>query len=219
MNRTATSMGEIMKLAQMHRGLIALAAALCLTALPVYAQGAAMPSVGEIVGKLNAARTANAQDQRAPNTRRTRGIEFAQDSTAVDEQTGSGTVAPAGSSAHADTAKSSGVSENRIQFEFNSDRLTPFAQGVVDVFAAAVQSESLRSVNFIIEGHTDGVGSDAYNLELSRKRADAVVRYLVESRGLPVDRFAARGKGKRELANAGDPGAADNRRVVWLPLK
>lgn len=219
MNRTVTTMGQNMKLAQMHKGLITLCAALCSVALPVLAQSAAMPSVGEIVGKLNAARSANTQDKRAPNTRRTRGIEFVEDSAAANEQTAGGTVATAAATSRTDATTSSGVSENRIQFEFNSDRLTPFAQGVVDVFAAAVQSESLRSVNFIIEGHTDGVGSDAYNLELSRKRADAVVRYLVESRGLPVDRFAARGKGKRELANAGEPSAADNRRVVWLPLK
>ena len=219
MNRTVTTMGQNRKLAQMHKGRIALAAALCSVALPVLAQSTSMPSVGEIVGKLNAARTAHVQDKRASYTRRTRGIELAEDSAAMDEQTAGGTVASTASTSSTDATTSSGVSENRIQFEFNSDRLTPFAQGVVDVFAAAVQSESLRSVSFIIEGHTDGVGSDAYNLELSRKRADAVVRYLVESRGLPVDRFAARGKGKRELANAGEPSAADNRRVVWLPLK
>lgn len=113
MNGVTTAMGQNMKLAQMHKGLIVLGAALCLTALPVFAQSAAMPSVGEIVGKLNAARTANTQDKRVPNTRRTRGIELTEDSAAMDEQTGSGSVATAASTSHADTAKSSGVSENR----------------------------------------------------------------------------------------------------------
>lgn len=183
-----------------------------------HAQSGSMPSVDEIVNKLNAARANTPMQTRSPNARRTRGVEFTEGAASNGEQLG-GTATTGASITNEEPTKSAGVSENRIQFEFNSDRLTPFAKSVVDVFATAVQSESLRSVSFIIEGHTDAVGSDPYNMELSRKRADAVVRYLVESRGLSIDRFSARGKGKRELANAGDPSAADNRRVVWLPLK
>ena len=107
------------------------------------------------------------------------------------------------------------ISESRITFEFGSDRLTPYAKRVLDVFGAAIQSPQLQNVNFVIEGHTDGTGSDQYNLDLSRKRAEAVIRYLVDVVAVDSARLAARGKGRRELVNPDDPAAAENRRVVW----
>lgn len=79
-------------------------------------------------------------------------------------------------------------------------------------------SPSLQSMRFVIEGHTDGVGSDQYNLELSRKRATAVMRYLTGTRGIPAKRLSARGKGKRELVNPDEPASPENRRVAWVPL-
>lgn len=107
-------------------------------------------------------------------------------------------------------------SESRITFEFGSDQLTPYAKRVLDVFGAAIQSPQLQNVQFIIEGHTDGVGSDQYNLELSRKRAESVIRYLVDGVRIDPTRLAARGKGRRELLNPNEPGSSDNRRVVWV---
>ena len=56
-------------------------------------------------------------------------------------------------------------------------------------------------------------------MELSRKRAAEVVHYLADLRGVSTDRLAARGKGKRELANQANANAAENRRVVWLPQR
>jgi len=109
-----------------------------------------------------------------------------------------------------------GYSESRITFDVDSDRLTPYARRVLDVFASAIQSPQLKKVQFVIEGHTDGSGSDAYNLELSRKRAESVIRYLVNTAQIDPGRLAAKGKGRRELLNPDDPGAAENRRVVWV---
>jgi outer membrane protein OmpA-like peptidoglycan-associated protein len=195
----------------------------------VHAQSATLPTVDEVVGKLGAVRdgagTQNAVPQK--KARKTRGIEFVDDADKTDaDGGGSDTGGPAATDRVALVAASvpaqgaaSGYSETRIQFEFNSDRLTDFARKVLDVFGAAIQSPSLKESGFIIEGHTDGVGSEAYNLELSRKRAEAVVRYLTDVRGISMDRLAARGKGKRELVNKSDPTAAENRRVVWLAMR
>ncbi len=108
------------------------------------------------------------------------------------------------------------ISESRITFEFGSDRLTPYAKRVLNVFGVAVQSPQLQNVSFVIEGHTDGTGSDQYNLDLSRKRAESVIRYLVDVVAVDPTRLAARGKGRRELVNPDDPAAAENRRVVWI---
>lgn len=107
-------------------------------------------------------------------------------------------------------------SESRITFEVGSDRLTPYAKRVLDIFGTAIQSPQLANAQFVIEGHTDGTGSDQYNLDLSKRRAESVIRYLVHTSGIDPTRLAAKGKGRRELVNHDDPASSENRRVVWL---
>jgi OmpA-OmpF porin, OOP family len=67
----------------------------------------------------------------------------------------------------------------------------------------------------VIEGHSDDVGNDRDNMELSRRRAEAVVNYLVENYGIDRSRLAARGYGKvsPEFANSSDLGRQKNRRI------
>ena len=67
-----------------------------------------------------------------------------------------------------------------------------------------------------VEGHTDSQGDDAYNLELSQRRAQAVVDYLV-GKGVDRARLQAKGFGEaRPLAdNRTRDGRAENRRVVF----
>ncbi len=66
-----------------------------------------------------------------------------------------------------------------------------------------------------VEGHTDAVGSDAYNLELSRSRARAVRDYLVQRHGIDGARLKTVGYGEARLVEAADPTAAVNRRVQF----
>ena len=61
----------------------------------------------------------------------------------------------------------------------------------------------------IIEGHTDSEGDAEYNLDLSERRAAAVVRYLIEAYGISSDRLAAEGLG--ESAPVGDNSTAEGR--------
>jgi outer membrane protein OmpA-like peptidoglycan-associated protein len=67
-----------------------------------------------------------------------------------------------------------------------------------------------------VEGHTDSVGSDAYNLGLSQKRAQAVVDYLVQQ-GIPDDMLIARGYGETMpiAPNSTRRGKEQNRRVAF----
>jgi outer membrane protein OmpA-like peptidoglycan-associated protein len=102
----------------------------------------------------------------------------------------------------------------RIQFEFASAELTQSARQVLDELGAALQSDELSAFQFSLVGHTDAVGSDAANLELSQQRARAVKDYLVGQFGIDPARLEASGAGESDLADPGNPTSGVNRRVV-----
>lgn len=99
-----------------------------------------------------------------------------------------------------------------VNFEFNKDRLTLNAKTILDQVADALKARP--DIKVEIAGHTDGIGTVAYNLRLSDRRAKSVKRYLVE-KGIAGDRMSTVGYGKsRPIAdNATDEGRALNRRV------
>jgi outer membrane protein OmpA-like peptidoglycan-associated protein len=99
-----------------------------------------------------------------------------------------------------------------VRFEFDSADLTPMAQAVLDNLATALTTD-LAPYRFVLEGHTDAVGSDVYNLELSERRAQAVRSYLREFYRIDPKRMTPIGKGERELLLPEQPTAAPNRRV------
>lgn len=99
----------------------------------------------------------------------------------------------------------------RVNFDYNSARLTPAARTNLDEFARALKDPTLAGARFLVEGHTDGAGSDAFNLDLSMRRASAVVDYLAHS-GVPNARLEAMGYGKQKPL-VPDPMASENRRV------
>ncbi|MFP2910685.1 outer membrane exchange protein TraB [Pyxidicoccus sp. 3LFB2] len=81
---------------------------------------------------------------------------------------------------------------------------------------ARVMNENTEVDRILVEGHTDSRASDAYNLELSRRRAASVMRFLIES-GVAAERLCSQGFGRsRPLAdNATEEGMALNRRVEF----
>ncbi len=97
-------------------------------------------------------------------------------------------------------------------FDFNRATLTPAAKERLDKLASDAKDMKFGSV--AIDGYTDGVGSDAYNVRLSRARAQAVADYL-KSRGLNAARFDVQGHGKTHpvSTNGTAEGRAQNRRV------
>jgi outer membrane protein OmpA-like peptidoglycan-associated protein len=102
-----------------------------------------------------------------------------------------------------------------IQFEFNSAELTVSAQSTLDTVATVLQEPVFATSMFVIEGHTDSIGSAEFNELLSERRAQAVVHYLVQH-GVPSEHLSARGMGESEPYDAAHPEAAVNRRVVVL---
>jgi len=98
-----------------------------------------------------------------------------------------------------------------VRFRYNSDVLEPEAKLNLDEFAKALKMPQLSASSFLVEGHTDAAGSPSYNLDLSERRAQAVVRYLGE-RGVDASKLVARGYGQSKPVVA-DPFAGENRRV------
>ncbi|SDH16618.1 OmpA family protein [Propionivibrio dicarboxylicus] len=105
-----------------------------------------------------------------------------------------------------------------ILFEFNSAKITQESQFVLRNLANALASQELRGNSFLIEGHTDAKGGDAYNMRLSQQRADAVRQWLVE-RGIAEQQLFALGRGSRDLALPQDPFAGENRRVRIVTVR
>ena len=103
---------------------------------------------------------------------------------------------------------------SHIQFEFDSDRLTKQGERDLDQFGEAMVSK-IRDNAIVLEGHTDAMGSDEYNMTLSWKRADAARKYLADSFGIPAARMAVDGKGKANPLRPNDTDAdrSENRRV------
>jgi outer membrane protein OmpA-like peptidoglycan-associated protein len=97
---------------------------------------------------------------------------------------------------------------------FKSDESTLLSSARVKLDQVATALLAIRARNLIVEGNTDSQGTDAYNQNLSQRRADAVRDYLVE-RGYPADRIQSRGRGEgNPIANNASPeGRANNRRV------
>lgn len=101
----------------------------------------------------------------------------------------------------------------RVHFAFDSAELTPEARELLDGVAARLNE--LQFIGGEVAGHTDSVGDDAFNLDLSRRRAQAVLGYL-ESKGVAPGRMTAVGYGESQpiADNETEEGRALNRRVV-----
>lgn len=110
------------------------------------------------------------------------------------------------------------VALRAITFEFGSARLKPGAMEQVRNLGIWLNGEGKDEPKLLIEGHTDKTGTRAYNDELSKRRAETVKAYLVETMGVSADRLEAVGKGFSELANAKNPHGAENRRVVVVDI-
>ena len=102
-----------------------------------------------------------------------------------------------------------------LTFPTGSAQLTPQARSEARAFAQAMQAPQLAGMRFAIEGHTDSVGSRESNLQLSQRRAQSVVDYLV-SQGVSRDRLEAQGYGFDRPKAGLTPKAAGNRRVEFV---
>ncbi|WP_062148824.1 OmpA family protein [Beggiatoa leptomitoformis] len=106
-----------------------------------------------------------------------------------------------------------------VLFEFDSSDLSPDFYALLDEFGKAIQV--LSDSKFIIQGHTDNIGSDSYNLWLSEQRANQVLSYLVNKQGINRRRLSVQGLGKSQplkgtVTHQSDEERAWNRRVEFV---
>ena len=101
-----------------------------------------------------------------------------------------------------------------VHFEFNSAKLTAADKDKLNVIAARLKKDAANA-QLKATGYTDSVGSDAYNLKLSKERAQSVVEYLIAS-GIPRNQFASvagAGESSPVASNQTPEGRAQNRRT------
>ena len=107
---------------------------------------------------------------------------------------------------------------SNIEFAFNSDKLQKQGTQILDRVYKILQTYARYSV--LIEGHTDDIGEEQYNQDLSERRAQAVLEYLVQ-RGITRERLQSVGMGESTpvYPNKNEENRRKNRRVEFLLIK
>jgi outer membrane protein OmpA-like peptidoglycan-associated protein len=104
-----------------------------------------------------------------------------------------------------------------VHFAFDKSNLTPSAKDTLNVIVRYLKDHDDRNVE--VQGHTDSIGSDAYNQGLSERRANAVKSYFV-SQGVTASRISIHGFGETKPVadNGTKEGRAQNRRAVIIEV-
>jgi len=116
------------------------------------------------------------------------------------------------------TAKILKDAYDNLVFEFNKDVIKPTSYPFLDEVVSVLGEEPNWTLK--LEGHTDNVGKQDYNLKLSTKRAEAVKKYI-ESKGIMPSRITAEGFGSTKpiADNTTESGREKNRRVEFKIVK
>jgi outer membrane protein OmpA-like peptidoglycan-associated protein len=105
-----------------------------------------------------------------------------------------------------------------VNFDF--DKATLRQEDIAIIDRDVTSLDKWGNVNIEVAGHTDSRGSDAYNMNLSQQRAEAVRNYLV-SKGIAAERLSAKGYGESQpvAGNVTDEDRFKNRRVELVQIK
>ena len=110
------------------------------------------------------------------------------------------------------------ISLKGVTFKTNSDILTTSAKVQLDEAIVTLKEEATNIDTLRVEGHTDNTGNADYNQQLSQRRAEAVVNYLIQAGAFSQAQLLAIGMGQTKpiASNASAEGRAQNRRVDLL---
>jgi len=100
-----------------------------------------------------------------------------------------------------------------ITFDYNSAKISARAESAVEALGKALSNPALKGSTFVVAGHTDAVGGETYNQDLSERRADTIKRVLVDEYHIPASDLVTVGYGKSKLKDPDKPLDPANRRV------
>jgi outer membrane protein OmpA-like peptidoglycan-associated protein len=100
-----------------------------------------------------------------------------------------------------------------IQFDYNSADISKGSTSAVQELGKALSSPDLKGSTFVVAGHTDAIGAEPYNQELSERRADTIKKYLTEKYGIAGANLVTVGYGESKPKDANAPMDPANRRV------
>jgi len=112
------------------------------------------------------------------------------------------------------------LSDDLVNFGFDKAALSDEAKAALDSFAAKVKRAN-KNVFIEVQGHTDSIGTESYNLKLGYKRAEQVLRYLGSDQGFALHRMnvISYGEFKPVADNGTREGRSKNRRVTLIVLE
>jgi len=106
-----------------------------------------------------------------------------------------------------------------ITFDYNSADISAKSLPSVQALGRALTSADLKGSTFIVAGHTDAAGGEAYNQDLSERRADSIKHYLMDKFGIAGSELVTVGYGKSKLKDPNQPMAEVNRRVQVVNME
>jgi outer membrane protein OmpA-like peptidoglycan-associated protein len=106
-----------------------------------------------------------------------------------------------------------------ITFDYNAADISAKSLPEVQKLGRALTNDNLKGSTFLLAGHTDAVGGEAYNQELSERRADSIKRYLMDNYHITAGDLVTVGYGKSKLKDSSQPLAEVNRRVQVVNME
>lgn len=100
-----------------------------------------------------------------------------------------------------------------IHFDYNSADISKDSMPSVQELGKALSNASLKGSTFVVAGHTDAMGGEAYNQDLSERRADTIKKYLTDKYGIVGADLVTVGYGKTQPKDPNAPMDPANRRV------
>lgn len=100
-----------------------------------------------------------------------------------------------------------------INFDYNSADISEASMSAVQHLGEALTDPQLKGSTFAVSGYTDAKGGEAYNQELSERRADTIKKFLVDKYHVAASDLITAGYGKTHLKDPANPESGVNRRV------
>jgi len=100
-----------------------------------------------------------------------------------------------------------------IHFDYNSADISKDSTSAVQELGKALSNADLKGSTFVVAGHTDAQGGEAYNQDLSERRADTIKKYLTDKYGIAGANLVTVGYGKTQPKDPNAPMDPANRRV------